>query len=72
VAGSNYEFRIKGRLSDSLAEAFEDLTTSSKPAETVIRGELRDLAELHEVLERIRALGLELIAVRCVDDIEET
>ena len=72
MAGSNYEFRIKGRLSHSLAEAFQDLTTSTRPAETVIRGELRDLVELHAVLERIRAVGLELIALRYFDEEEET
>jgi hypothetical protein len=71
VADSNYEFRIKGRLSDSLSVALQDLTPSLKPAETVIRGELRDPAELHGVLERIRTLGLELIAVRRLDDLEE-
>jgi hypothetical protein len=38
------------------------------PAETVMRGELRDQAELHGILERIRSLGLELIEVRQVDD----
>src|SRR3954452_12105582 len=37
-----YEFRIKGRLSDTVTESFEDFTASVKPAETVIRGELRD------------------------------
>ena len=63
-----YEFRIKGRLSDTVTESFEDFTASVKPAETVIRGELRDQAELHGVLERIRSLGLELIEVRRTSD----
>jgi hypothetical protein len=68
VPASNYEFRIKGRLSDSMTEAFEDFTTSVKPAETIVRGDLRDQAELHGVLERIRSLGLELIEVRRLGD----
>jgi hypothetical protein len=33
-----------------------------------MRGDLRDQAELHGILERIRALGLELIEVRQLDD----
>jgi hypothetical protein len=64
VAPTGYEIRIKGRLSDSLTGAFEDFTASVKPAETVMRGELRDQAELHGVLDQIQSLGLELIEVR--------
>jgi hypothetical protein len=71
VPASHYEFRIKGRLSDSVSAAFQDYTTSVKPAETIVRGDLRDQAELHGVLERIRSLGLELIEVRRLDETEE-
>jgi hypothetical protein len=66
VTPTDYEIRIKGRLSDSVSGAFGDFTTAVKPAETVMRGELRDQSELHGVLERIQALGLELIEVRQV------
>ena len=61
---TSYEIRIKGRLSDAVTDEFEEFTAAVKPAETVIRGELRDQAELHGVLERIRSLGLELIEVK--------
>ena len=64
VAPAGYEIRIKGRLSDSLTGAFEDFTAAVKPAETVMRGEVRDQAELHGLLDRIQSLGLELIEVR--------
>jgi hypothetical protein len=64
VASTGYEIRIKGRMSDSLTGAFEDFTASVKPAETVMRGELRDQSELHGVLDQIQSLGLELIEVR--------
>jgi hypothetical protein len=64
VAPAGYEIRVKGRMSDSLAGEFEDFTASVKPAETVMRGELRDPSELHGVLDRIQSLGLELIEVR--------
>lgn len=63
-----YEMRIKGRLSDSVTGAFEDFTSSVKPAETVMRGEIRDQSELHGLLERIQSLGLELIEIRRLDD----
>ncbi len=68
VAPADYEIRIKGRLSDSLSGAFEDFTAAVRPAETVMRGELRDQSELHGVLDRIQSLGLELIEVRLIDD----
>jgi hypothetical protein len=67
VTPADYEIRIKGRLSDSLSGAFEDFTAAVRPAETVMRGELRDQAELHGVLDRIQSLGLELIEVRRVE-----
>jgi len=64
VARTDYEIRVKGRLSDSVTDVFTDFVASVKPAETVMRGELRDQSELHGVLEAIQSLGLELIEVR--------
>jgi hypothetical protein len=63
---TGYEIRISGRMSDSLTGAFEDFTAAVKPAETVMRGELRDQSELRGVLDQIQSLGLELIEVRQV------
>jgi hypothetical protein len=68
VAPVGYEIRIRGRLSDSLSCAFEDFTAAVKPAETVMRGEVRDQAELHGLLDQIQSLGLELIEVRRLGD----
>jgi hypothetical protein len=68
VAPTGYEIRIKGRLSDSLCGAFEDFNAAVRPAETVMRGELRDQSELHGVLDQIQSLGLELIEVRKIED----
>ncbi len=64
VVPSGYEIRVKGRLSDSLSESFENFSSSVRPAETVMRGELRDQSELYGLLHRIQSLGLELIEVR--------
>ena len=63
-----YEIRIRGRLSDAVTDAFEEFTAAVRPSETVMRGDIRDQAELHGVLERIRSLGLELIEVRRIED----
>jgi hypothetical protein len=51
-------------MSDRLCETFEDFSAALKPAETVMRGPVRDQAELHGLLDRIQSLGLELIEVR--------
>jgi len=68
VPSTGYEIRIKGRLSDSLCGAFEDFNAAVRPAETVMRGELRDQSELHGVLDEIQSLGLELIELRQMED----
>jgi len=67
VTPAAYEIRIKGRLSDSLSGAFEDFTAAVRPAETIMRGELRDQSELHGVLDEIQLLGLELIEVKQIE-----
>ena len=60
---TRYEITVRGRLSDTLAGAFADLTAIPSAAATVIRGDI-DQPALHGVLERIDALGLELLDVR--------
>ena len=64
MAPTGYEIRVKGRLSDAVTNAFEDFTASMKPAETTLRGEIRDQSELHGLLDQLQSLGLELIEVR--------
>jgi hypothetical protein len=60
----SYEIRIKGRVSPAVLESFEGLESDVEPVETVLHGPVRDQAELHGLLDRIQALGLELIEVR--------
>ena len=60
----SYEIRIKGRVSKALLESFEGMDSDLEPVETVLHGLVRDQAELHGLIDRIQALGLELIEVR--------
>jgi hypothetical protein len=60
----SYEIRIKGRVSKALLESFEGMDSDLEPVETVLHGPVRDQAELHGLIDRIQALGLELIEVR--------
>jgi hypothetical protein len=61
--GGRYEIRIKGRLTDSMLAAFEGLTATVEPGETVLQGQVLDQAALYGLLERIQSLGLELVEV---------
>ena len=51
-------------MASSLADGFEGLRVDVQPVETVVHGELADQAALHGILDRLQALGLELIEVR--------
>lgn len=59
-----YEIRIRGRVSRALLESFEAMESQPAQVETVLHGRVRDQAELHGLLDRIQALGLELVEVR--------
>jgi hypothetical protein len=58
-----YEIRISGRLSDRARAAFPGLAVVEVPAQTVLTGWSQDEDEVHGVLERIQALGLELVSL---------
>ena len=62
--GGSYEIRIKGRLSDSVLAAFEGLTATVEPVETVLYGPIEEQSSLHGLLDRIQSLGLELVEIR--------
>ena len=64
VLTERYEIRIKGRVSERTASAFEGLAVEVRPVETVLHGDIYDQAALHGLLDRVADLGLELIEVR--------
>lgn len=59
-----YEIHIKGRMSEQLLAAFEGMDATLQSTETVLRGPALDQAALRGLLDRIQALGLELVEVR--------
>jgi hypothetical protein len=65
---ASYEIRIRGRVSGTLLESFEGLSSGLEPVETILHGPVRDQEALHGVLDHIQALGLELIEVRRLPD----
>jgi hypothetical protein len=67
VIGSTYEIRVVGSLGPAGREAFADVAVEVEPTATVLSGDL-DQAGLHALLDRVRALGLELMDIRQIPD----
>ena len=63
VTTAHYEIKVSGRLEASAAEALEGLQIDSSAGSTVLSADM-DPAMLHGVIDRVRALGLELQEVR--------
>jgi hypothetical protein len=58
-----YEIRVFGSFGPDAREAFADTIVQVEPTITVLSGEF-DQRDLHALLDRVRALGLELVDVR--------
>jgi hypothetical protein len=65
LAAVTYEVRVMGSLGPVAREAFGGLEIDTEPTATVLSGEL-DQAALLGLIDRVRALGLELVDIRRV------
>jgi hypothetical protein len=72
VKPSRYEFRVRGRLGETMLASFAGFDAEVQPVETILRGSITDQAALHGVLEQIEALGLELVELRQMDERRES
>ena len=62
-----YEIIVQGHLDARRADCFEGLELKLLPdGVTLITGLLRDQAELHAMLSRIRDMGITLVAVKLI------
>jgi hypothetical protein len=68
---ANYEIRIKGRVGESVLLAFEGLTATTEPVETILYGPIPDQEALHELLARLQSLGLEVVELRRLPGVEQ-
>jgi hypothetical protein len=64
VREATYEIRVRGRVSGAALERLEGMQGRPGAVQTVLHGTVRDQAELHGLLARIKAHGLELVEVR--------
>ena len=67
MSGHTYEVRVAGKLGRSAREAFTDIIIEVEPASTILSAQL-DQSGLHALLDRVRALGLELVDIRQAPD----
>ena len=63
MARHAYEITVKGSFGQAAREAFPDMEVRAEARIIILSGTL-DQPSLHAVLERTRALGLELLGVR--------
>ena len=63
MTSHTYQIRVIGSLGPATREAFADLLVEAEPTVTVLSGDL-DQHGLHNVLDRVRALGLELVEIK--------
>ena len=68
---ANYEIRIKGRVGESVLLAFDGLTATTEPVETILYGPVPDQEALHQLLTRLQSLGLEVVELRRLSGAEQ-
>ncbi len=58
-----YRITIRGQIPEQSASMFEDMITEPGAGVTTLVGVLVDQAQMYGLLDRLRALGAELISV---------
>ena len=66
--GKVYRIVVRSELSARYAAAFEGMEMEMRGGQTILKGEVIDQPHLHGILDRIGALGLELLSVVCMSE----
>jgi hypothetical protein len=67
-----YEIRVKGHLDGRWSEWFDGLTIANvENGDALLSGEIGDQSALHGVLNKVRDLGLPLVAVSRTESMPE-
>jgi hypothetical protein len=64
MAGQTYEVRVRGPIPPNVLAQLGAHSLVEEPAQTVLRTEPIDQAELHGILCRLQDFGLDLIEIR--------
>jgi hypothetical protein len=72
VGSAPYEIRVRGKLGKGVINSFAGFEVEVEPAETILRGSIDEQGDLHALIDRIQALGLDLIEVRRLDRTRST
>lgn len=68
MTARTYEITFAGEAVPCIVDAFEDFDVSVGCGSTTMRAQLPDQAALHGTLNRLMALGLELLQLKAIDD----
>jgi hypothetical protein len=66
-----YRIKLQGRLDPEWSDWFEQMEISTQDGETILTGPVADQAALHGLLIRIRDLNLTLLAVECIEPVQQ-
>jgi hypothetical protein len=66
--GKVYRIVVRSELSARYAAAFEGMEMETRCGQTILKGEVIDQPHLHGILDRIGAMGLELLSVDCMSE----
>jgi hypothetical protein len=61
-----YRIVVGAELSQRFAMAFEEMEVRNAGGQAILTGEVVDQSHLHGILDRINALGLELVSLQPV------
>jgi hypothetical protein len=67
---SQYELVIRGEVGERFGVLFEGMRLEPRRGSTAITGAVLDQAHLHGLIERVQELGLELISVNPLNDLD--
>jgi hypothetical protein len=63
-----YRIVVRAEIGERFAAAFEGMDVRIGEGRTIIMGEVVDQSHLHGILDRINALGLELVSLQPVSE----
>ena len=63
-----YRIVVRAEIGERFAAAFEGMDVRIAEGRTIITGEVVDQSHLHGILDRIHALGLELVSLQPVSE----